>query len=104
VEIQIMDTLAPLVIQKYLKLRVEGKNHPTDMNKTNPLDVQIAGDHYKKYEIQPIEFCHKNKLPPCETAVIKYVCRHKEKNGIEDLKKAIHYLELLIELDYNKKG
>ncbi len=70
------------------------------VSKSNPLDSQEGGNHYKKYKIQPVEFCHKNNIPWCESNVIKYVCRHRDKNGIEDLKKAMHYLELLIKLDY----
>ena len=53
--------------------------------------------------IQPVEFCQKNKLTFCESSVIKYVCRHREKKGVEDIRKAIHFLELLIELEYPPK-
>ena len=64
------------------------------------LDMQEGGDHYKTMVIQPVEFCQKNRLPYIESNVIKYVCRHGSKNGKEDIKKAIHYLELLLELEY----
>lgn len=67
------------------------------------LDVQEGGNHYKNFEIQPIEFTHKNGLNFCEGNVIKYVSRHRFKNGIEDLKKARHYIELLIELEYGNE-
>ena len=67
----------------------------------NPLDVQEGGSHYKKYPIQPIVFCHANKIPSLESSIIKYVVRHKDKNGLEDLKKAKHILDILIKLDYN---
>lgn len=67
----------------------------------HPLDHQVAGGHYKAFKIQPIEFIQGNKLDFCEGNVIKYVCRHREKNGAEDIKKAIHYLRLLLELEYN---
>lgn len=67
----------------------------------NPLDVQEGGNHYKKYKIQPIEFCHANKIPSLESSIIKYVVRHKDKNGLEDLKKAKHILDILIQLEYN---
>lgn len=66
------------------------------------LDVQEGGSHYKKYKIQPIEFCHANKIPSLESSIIKYVVRHKDKGGLEDLKKAKHILDILIELEYNK--
>lgn len=64
------------------------------------LDVQVGGSHYKTFPIQPIEFIVKNSIPFLEGNVIKYVVRHKTKNGIEDLKKAKHYIEMLIELEY----
>ena len=63
-------------------------------------EEQVAGDHYKKFVIQPAEYCQKNKLCAMESAVIKYVSRHKFKNGEEDIKKAIHCLELLLEYEY----
>ena len=66
-------------------------------------DVQVGGGHYKHFEIQPIEFTVKNKLGFCEGNIIKYVCRHKFKNGLEDLKKAKHYIDLLIEMEYETK-
>ncbi len=64
------------------------------------LDVQVGGDHYKDFEIQPIEFITSNSLGFCEGNVIKYVCRHASKGGGTDLDKAIHYLELLKEVCY----
>lgn len=64
------------------------------------LDKQIGGSHYKEFAIQPLEFIHRNRLSWCEGNIIKYVCRHEKKNKKEDLLKAMHYLELLIELDY----
>ena len=62
------------------------------------LNTQIAGEHYKKFVIQPIEFITINNLPFIEGNVIKYICRWKEKGGVDDLNKAIHYIELLKEL------
>ena len=64
------------------------------------LDKQQGGSHYKDMIIQPVEFIVKNNLAFLEANVIKYVCRHRNKNGIEDLNKAIHYLELAKELYY----
>lgn len=63
------------------------------------LDKQEGGDHYKT-AIQPIEFIHANKLGFVEGNVVKYVTRHRNKNGAEDIRKAIHYLELLLDLEY----
>lgn len=66
------------------------------------LEKQEGGSHYKHFAIQPIEFIFKNNIGFIEGNVIKYVCRHKEKNGKQDILKAIHYLEMLIELKYSE--
>ena len=65
---------------------------------------QIGGNHYLKYKIQPIEFILKNDIPFIEGNIIKYVLRHKQKNGIEDLKKAKHYIDLLIDHEYQPEN
>lgn len=62
-------------------------------------DDQIGGGHYKDMAIQPFEFITRNGLTYGEGCVIKYVCRWKKKNGLEDLKKARHYLDLIIETE-----
>ena len=64
------------------------------------LAKQIKGDHYKRFIIQPAEFINANNLAYAEGNVIKYVCRHKYKGKREDIEKAIHYLEMIIERDY----
>lgn len=69
----------------------------------DPLNSQIGGSHYTQFQIQPIEFISKNGIGYFEGNVIKYVCRHKFKNGAEDIKKAIHYLQLLLELEYKNE-
>jgi len=61
------------------------------------LDTQVGGKHYKDLKIQPIEYILANDLSYCESNIVKYVTRWKSKNGIEDLKKAQHYIEILIE-------
>ncbi len=66
-------------------------------------DKQIAGSHYKKYKIQPSKFVVENKLLYPEGCAIKYIIRHQDKNGKEDLKKAIHFIEMIIERDYGTK-
>ena len=63
------------------------------------LENQINGDHYKSLTIQPVEYIHANNIPFLEGNVIKYVTRWRNKNGIADLEKAKHYIELLIELE-----
>ena len=69
----------------------------------SPLDRQEGGEHYKSCKVQPITFIHANNLNFLEGSVIKRVCRHRRKNGAEDLRKAIHELELMLELEYNEK-
>ena len=62
---------------------------------------QVGGNHYKWMKMEPTEFIMINEIPFCEGNVIKYVCRHRHKNGAEDLKKAIHYLETILKTVYN---
>ena len=71
---------------------------------TEALKKQIAGVHYKSLPIQPVEYCQKNGLNFCESSAIKYITRHKEKGGAVDIKKAIHFLEILLEMEYDEKG
>lgn len=66
------------------------------------LKKQEGGKHYNM-PIQPIEYITKNKLPYIEGNIIKYATRHRNKNGAEDIKKIIHYCELLLELEYGTK-
>jgi hypothetical protein len=61
------------------------------------LKTQIGGNHYSSMAIQPAEFIIENQLGFCEGNVIKYVTRYQAKNGVEDLRKARHYLDMLIE-------
>ena len=61
---------------------------------------QVKGDHYKKFIVQPAELINANNLAYAEGNVIKYVCRHRFKGKKEDIEKAIHYLEMIIERDY----
>lgn len=68
------------------------------MNST--YDRQIGGDHYKDYKIQPSVFINGNKLLFAEGNAIKYICRHKKKGKAKDIDKAIHYLEMIKERDY----
>ena len=67
---------------------------------SNPLSHQEGGSHYKNMKIQPVEFVHANNLPFIEGSVIKDTTRHKTKNKEEDIKKAIHFLTLLLHLEY----
>ena len=65
------------------------------------LKKQIGGSHYRNFVIQPAEFINKNRLQFAEGNAIKDMCRHSVKGKEEDIKKAIHYLEMILERDYN---
>jgi hypothetical protein len=64
------------------------------------LTTQEGGDHYKSMAIQPVEFIHANGLGYLPGNVVKYICRHRAKNGAEDVRKAIHYCQLILQLEY----
>lgn len=66
------------------------------------LETQIGGDHYTRMKIQPVQFIYENDIPFIEGCVIKYVSRWREKGGIDDLRKARHFLGILIALESNK--
>jgi len=63
---------------------------------------QIGGSHYKKYKIQPSRFINENRILFAEGNAIKYICRHQDKGKKEDLLKAIHYIEMIINRDYKE--
>ena len=63
------------------------------------LKKQVAGSHYKELPIQPVEYVYRNDVGFFEGNVIKYVTRWRDKGGIDDLEKAKHYLEMLIEFE-----
>lgn len=68
------------------------------------LEKQEGGNHYMKCSIQPIQYIHANRLGFVEGNIVKYITRWKDKNGVQDLKKIIHYCELLIELETQDKS
>ena len=63
---------------------------------------QHGGSHYQKYVIQPSKFVVENKLLYPEGCAIKYIIRHQDKGKKQDLLKAIHYLEMILERDYSE--
>jgi len=68
----------------------------------SPLQTQIGGDHYTKLAIQPMQYSMKNGLDPLQHTIIKYVTRFRDKAGIEDLEKAKHCIDMLIEFERDK--
>ena len=73
------------------------------MENGNSLDIQVGGNHYKLFKIQPVEFTVKNGLCFLQGNVIKYTVRHKFKNGKQDLEKAAHYLQMMMDFYYPEK-
>lgn len=62
----------------------------------NAFSRQVGGDHYKRMKIQPIEYILGNELGFCEANIVKYISRYKQKNGVQDVEKVIHYAQMLI--------
>jgi hypothetical protein len=67
------------------------------------LERQVAGNHYKDRGIQPVEYIAANDLNFFEGSAVKYITRHRSKGGVSDLKKAIHLLEIMMELEADAK-
>ncbi len=70
------------------------------MSEEKAIDKQVGGDHYKNMAIQPVQFNQGNNIPFMEASAIKYLVRHRSKNGRQDLQKAIHFIEMAIEHYY----
>ena len=66
------------------------------------LETQAGGSHYKDMKVQPVEYIQANGLDYLQGNVVKYITRHKAKNGAEDIRKAIHYCQLILELQYGE--
>ncbi len=76
------------------------KRETVSQKSDEAIKSQVGGDHYKTLSIQPIEFIYANNLNFLEGCVIKRICRHRRKNGREDIEKAIHELQILLEKEY----
>jgi hypothetical protein len=75
--------------------------HPDTYKDKTAKDTQVGGDHYKHMKIQPMEYSMANNLNACQHTAIKYITRYKTKGGKMDLEKAIHCIQLLIEMEYS---
>ena len=85
-----------LLTQRIILMSEENSKHCS-----KPLDTQVGGSHYKDCGIQPVEYIHANKLDYFEGNVVKYITRHRTKGqGKKDIEKAIHYAQLILELEY----
>ena len=93
---------------EHLKL-IEACETVSEQDKTeskpyNPLIAQEGGGHYKNRGIQPIEYSEANNLGACQHSIVKYITRHQDKNGIEDLSKIIHFTFLEAYFKYGEQG
>ncbi len=79
---------------------LEKENWDFKETKKSAFDTEVGGTHYSKFRIQPIQFSIENGLNFCQANVVKYICRYKDKGGKEDLEKAKHYIDLLMEIEY----
>jgi len=92
--------------QGYIHQLQQGCNgisaHDLDLEsfESKPSDRQVGGEHYKDYPIEPGEYNQRNKIGYMEGTAIKYITRHASKGGVDDIKKAIHCLELVLEWEY----
>ena len=80
-----------------------GRCFPITLKTENPILSQVGGQHYKRLPIQPVEYIHANGIGYFEGSVIKYVSRWQDKGGLQDLEKAKHFIELLIEFERKRE-
>ena len=90
--------------RNYMKRRDAEEQMIREEQTPKATDKQVGGNHYKDCKIMPIEYITKNNLDFLEGNVVKYITRHKLKGGVEDIKKVIHYAELILELKYGKEN
>ena len=79
-------------------------NYMITIPPSSALAIQVAGNHYKNCIIQPVEYSEANRLGACESAIVKYITRWRDKGGLEDLNKVKHYVDLLIETEQKYHG
>ena len=89
-----------MTIQEDIKEHIDTLKQQLDSDGEAVWDKQHGGSHYQKYKIQPSKFVVENELLYPEGCAIKYIIRHRDKNGKEDILKAIHFLEMILERDY----
>lgn len=92
------------VSEYFARQKEEKMKYDNSKDNNSAFGKQIAGNHYSKLKIQPMEYNLANNLNYGQANAIKYVTRYKDKNGIEDLKKAIHCIQLLIEFEESNES
>lgn len=83
-------------------LRRDEANTGSSGDEQTALDRQEGGNHYKSLSIQPVEYAHKNGMGFIEGSVVKYITRWRSENNYEDLRKAKHFIDMLLELEGDK--
>jgi len=78
------------------------EEHSPKQEPATPLDTQVGGDHYMKMKIQPVEYIYANEMPYMDGNVVKYISRHRSKNGAEDVRKAIQYCQMILQMEYGE--
>jgi hypothetical protein len=87
----------------YILRRLKEDREQVERVKKEALDKQVGGSHYKDCGIQPVEYIYANQLDFLEGNVIKYITRHRTKgDGEKDIRKVIHYAEMILEMVYGK--
>lgn len=77
--------------------------HNSEVPAVKAEDAQVGGEHYKNLPYQPYLFAVQNNIGAYEWKAMEYVMRHAEKGGLEDLKKAIHTIQLLAAARYGEE-
>lgn len=92
------------VVESFIKMpENKTKRIVKEVYQSEPTNKQIGGNHYQSLAIQPVEYTVKNQLSFLQGNVIKYITRYKAKNGLQDLQKAKHYIDLIIQFEYIDK-
>ena len=78
------------------------EEHSPKQEPATPLDTQVGGSHYKDMAIQPVEYIYANEMPYMDGNVVKYISRHRSKNGAEDVRKAIQYCQMILQMEYGE--
>ena len=90
-----------MTIQDDIKEHINTLKKQLNEDNEDIWEKQHGGNHYSNFKIQPSQFINTNDLRFAEGNAIKYICRHPYKGKKEDLQKAIHYIEMIIERDYS---
>lgn len=100
--VKVSDGMTEMAYENQLNSMAEYYRKMRDEIKKDALDKQVGGNHYATMKIQPVEFITANNLTFLEGNVVKYISRHHAKNGADDVKKAIHYCELILKTVYGQ--